>query len=489
MSKVNRNERVLCIDDDQDQCSLLSAALTRLGYAAVIATSPTEALERVAKETFDAIITDLSMSELDGIALCQQVLSTRPDVPIIVLTGHGSMETVAAALRAGAFDFLIKPLDARLLSISVARAIQYSNLRAELRRLRLEIGSKPESRHFVGESAAMRRVNELVARVGASEASVLIYGETGTGKELVARAVHEASPRRKGPFVALNCAAVHASLLESELFGHARGAFTDAIHARQGLFVEASGGTLFLDEIGELPLEMQAKLLRSLQERKVRPVGANAEVAFDARIVTATHRNLEADVGAQRFREDLYYRINVVSIDLPALRERGPDVLKLAWHFLRSAARRSAKGVLQLSPQFAERLLAYNWPGNVRELENCIERAVALARFDHLTVDDLPEDIRAYRAADSFVMTANDTDEIVTLNELERRYVARVIKLVSGNTSRAAQMLGIDRRTLARMLERDNASASTAGEQPLIASAAALEEDSPDAQPENEPLP
>jgi two-component system response regulator HydG len=263
--------------------------------------------------------------------------------------------------------------------------------------------------------------------------------------------VHEASPRRSGPFVALNCAAVQASLLESELFGHARGAFTDAVNARQGMFLEASGGTLFLDEIGELPLEMQVKLLRALQERKVRPVGANTEVAFDARIITATHRDLEADVQGQRFREDLYYRINVVSIDLPALRERNTDVLKLASHFLRSACSRSAKGLLQLSPQFAERLMAYDWPGNVRELENCIERAVAMARFDHLTVEDLPEVIRAYRA-DSFVMTANDADEILTLHELERRYVARVMKLMGGNKIRTAQKLGIDRRTLSRML-------------------------------------
>jgi two-component system response regulator HydG len=456
MTNVKHTQRILCIDDDQDQCSLLAAALTRLGYGSVVTTSPVEALVRVAKESFDAIITDLSMSELDGIALCEQVLSTRPEVPIIVLTGHGSMETVAGALRAGAFDFLIKPLDAKLLSISVARATQHSTLRAELRRLKLELGVKPSSRRLVGESAAMRRVHERVARVAASDVSVLICGETGTGKELVALAIHEASPRRAGPFVALNCAAVQSSLLESELFGHARGAFTDAKADRQGLFLEASGGTLFLDEIGELPLEMQAKLLRALQERKVRPVGANAEVPFDVRILTATHRNLEADVQQQRFREDLYYRINVVTVDLPALRERSTDVLKLASHFLGSACGRSAKGMIELSPQFAERLMAYDWPGNVRELENCIERAVAMARFDHLTVEDLPDAIRSHHA-DSFTMTANETDEVLTLSELERRYAARVVALMAGNQVRAAQKLGIDRRTLARMLETPHA--------------------------------
>jgi two-component system response regulator HydG len=450
---MTAKDRILCIDDDQDQCNLLEAALSRLGYAATTTTSPVTALEHVANEPFDAIITDLGMSEMDGLTLCERVLGTRPDVPVIVLTGQGSMESAIGALRVGAYDFLTKPIDAKFLGISVARAVQHSKLRAEVRRLKLVLGDAPRSERLVGDSPAMRRVHELISRVGASEASVLIQGETGTGKELVARAVHDASTRRDGPFVALNCAAVPPTLLESELFGHARGAFTDAKNARQGLFVEASGGTLFLDEIGEMPLEMQAKLLRALQERKVRPVGANTEVSFDARIVTATHRDLEADVQKERFRQDLYYRINVVRIDVPALRERSSDVLKLAAHFLKVASERSAKGALELSPQVADRLMAYDWPGNVRELENCIERAVALARFDHLTVEDLPEKIRAYRA-DRFVMAANEVDEILTIDEIERRYIIRVIKLLNGNKARAAQLLGLDRRTLYRKLER-----------------------------------
>ncbi|MEY4575579.1 MAG: hypothetical protein RL701_282 [Pseudomonadota bacterium] len=450
---MTAKDRVLCIDDDQDQCDLLAAALMRLGYSVVTTTSPTTGLQHAAAEQFEAVITDLGMSEMDGLTFCQRVLESRPEVPVIVLTGQGSMETAAGALRAGAFDFLMKPLDTKMLTISVARAVQHSKLRSELRRLKGALAAAPKAGRLIGDSAAMLAVGELIARVGASEASVLIYGETGTGKELVARAVHDASPRRAGPFVALNCAAVPPTLLESELFGHARGAFTDAKNARQGLFVESSGGTLFLDEIGEMPLEMQAKLLRALQERKVRPVGANSEVGFDARIVTATHRDLEVDVQSERFRQDLYYRINVVRIDVPALRDRSSDVLVLATHFLRSASERSGKGALQLSPQLAERLMAYDWPGNVRELENCIERAVALARFDHLTVEDLPERIRAY-SADRFSMPADDVEEIVTLDELERRYTLRVIKLLNGNKARAAQALGLDRRTLYRKLER-----------------------------------
>ena len=306
---------------------------------------------------------------------------------------------------------------------------------------------------IIGSSAAMARVNDFVARVGPSDASVLIAGETGTGKELVARAVHAASPRAAGPFVALNCAAIPPQLLESELFGHARGAFTDARTARQGLFVEASGGTLFLDEIGEMALEVQVKLLRALQERRVRPVGASTEVPFDARIVTATHRDLDAEVRARRFRQDLFYRIHVVRIDVPPLRQRGGDVLELAAFFLQRAASRRPGPRAELSPQVAERLLSYDWPGNVRELENCVERAVALARLDQLTVDDLPEKIRRHRP-DRLSVAADDAAEIVTLDELERRYITRVIGLLGGNKARAAQLLGLDRRTLYRKLSK-----------------------------------
>jgi DNA-binding NtrC family response regulator len=446
-------DRILCVDDDQDHCDLLEAGLTRLGYQVVTTTSPTQALDLAAKETFDAIVTDLGMGEMDGLALCERMLGTKPGIPVVVVTGRGSMEAAIGAMRVGAYDFLTKPVDSKLLGISVARAVQHHRLQTEVQRLQQALKELPKSAELVGDSPAMERVRDLILRVGASEASTLIHGETGTGKELVARALHAAGPRSSGPFVALNCAAVPPNLLESELFGHARGAFTDAKSARNGLFVEASGGTLFLDEIGEMPLEMQAKLLRALQERKVRPVGANTEIEFDSRIVAATHRDLDADVNQGRFRQDLFYRINVVRIDVPPLRERGSDVLKLASFFLERAASRSTKGKLELSPQVAERLLAYDWPGNVRELENCIERAVALARFNHLTVEDLPEKIRAYRA-DRFVMSANDAQEIVSIDELERRYILRVIKLLGGNKARAAQLLGLDRRTLYRKLER-----------------------------------
>ena len=446
-------ERVLIIDDDQSQCDLFAMALERHGYDVVTTTSPKEALERAAQESFDIVVTDLGMTELDGLELCERMLGTSPDVPIIVVTGQGSMDAAISAMRAGAYDFLTKPIDAKVLGLSVARAAQHRRLKSEVKRLRDAVQQPNAEGLLVGESAAMRRVADLIGRVASSDASVLIHGETGTGKELVAKALHAASPRAKGPFVAINCAAVPANLLESELFGHARGAFTDAKTQRQGLFVEASGGTLFLDEIGEMPLEMQAKLLRVLQEHRVRPIGSNVEVDFDARVVAATHRDLDAEVEKRRFREDLYYRINVVRIDVPPLRERGSDVLKLASHFLQKFAERSNKGKLSLSPQAAERILAYNWAGNVRELENAMERAVALARLDQITVEDLPERVRSYRA-DRFVLSADDPKEVLSLDEIERRYIYRVIKILGGNKARAAELLGVDRRTLYRRLER-----------------------------------
>jgi two-component system response regulator HydG len=298
----------------------------------------------------------------------------------------------------------------------------------------------------------MRSVHDLIERVASAEPSVLISGESGTGKELVARAIHNASARCRGPFVAINCAAVPATLIESELFGHARGAFTDAKASRDGLFVQADGGTLFLDEIGEMPIEMQAKLLRALQERRVRPVGSGVEVPFEARILTATNRDLEVEVEQKRFREDLFYRVNVVSIHLPPLRERGGDVLTLAQAFLDRISNKTGRKKLTLSRAVADKLLAYQWPGNVRELENCVERMAALARFEEITIEDLPEKIRAYRS-DRFVLAADYADEVMTMDELERRYIQRVMKIVDGNKSRAADLLGLDRRTLYRKFE------------------------------------
>jgi two-component system response regulator HydG len=363
------------------------------------------------------------------------------------------MDLAIAAMRAGAYDFLTKPIDVKMLALNVARAVQHHALRVEVRELRDASRERSGLDDLVGNSPAMKRMCDLIARVGNSDISVLIEGETGTGKELVARALHASGARKTGPFVAINCSAVPANLLESELFGHVRGAFTGANTARVGLLVKASGGTLLLDEIGDMPLEMQTKLLRAIQERTVRPVGSSDETSFDARIIAATHRHLETEVAANRFREDLFYRINVVKLEVPPLRARDGDILRLASHFLAKFSARTSRGEMHLSPQFAAALLSYTWPGNVRELENCMERAVALARLDHVSMEDLPEKIAASRST-PFAVSAGQPDEILTLEEVDRRYIARAIALLDGNKSRAADMLGLDRRTLYRRLEK-----------------------------------
>jgi DNA-binding NtrC family response regulator len=443
---------VLAIDDDQSICELVEVLLRRDGLQVEWRTSGLDAVELVAERDFDVILTDLGMAQ-GGAELCERILAIRPDVPVIVVTGNASFDAAVSAIRAGAYDFVTKPIDQKLLSLVVARALQHGQLRQEVKRLRGVVSDTRRFGQLLGESQAMKRVFDLVGRVADSDASVLITGESGTGKELIARALHEQGTRREGPFLAVNCAAMPPTLLESELFGHVRGAFTDAKVSRTGLFAQATGGTLFLDEIGEMPLEMQPKLLRALQERRVRPVGGNEEVSFDARIVTATNRDLEAEVEEKRFREDLFYRINVVRVDAPALRDRGGDVLLLAQHFVDRFAARSGKQVRGIHATAAERLVTYDWPGNVRELENCIERAVALLRFDEVTLDDLPEKVRQYRA-DRLVFAMDDLAEVLTIDELERRYIQRVLGLVGGNKSRAATLLGLDRRTLYRRLDR-----------------------------------
>jgi DNA-binding NtrC family response regulator len=450
---VSVTARVLVIDDDIDTCDMLAAALAGEHVETRTATSARAALELLAAEPFDLVLTDVSMPTMDGLELCARVAQVQPGVPVVVVTGRSDLDTAIGAMRAGAYDFLIKPVDFELLSLVVARALQHTRLRAEVKKLRAVVDAAMGPSDILGSSSVMRQVHEIVARILDSDVTVVVCGETGTGKELVARRIHTTSARGVGPFVSINCAAVPPSLLESELFGHVRGAFTDARTPRKGLFVEADRGTLFLDEIAEMPLEMQAKLLRALQERKVRPVGSNEEVSFDARIVAATNRDLDEEVYEKRFREDLYYRINVVRIDLPPLRERAGDVLELAQHFLGVHASRKGRPTLGLSVPAAEKLAAYRWPGNVRELQNCIERAVAFARFDEIAVDDLPEKIRDYKT-ERLATEATDSTEILTLDELERRYVKRVMKLLDGNKSRAAELLGIDRRTLYRRIER-----------------------------------
>jgi two-component system response regulator AtoC len=444
---------VLIVDDDQSMVETLSKAMARRGFVVTASTSAVEALKLLDEQDFDVVVTDLHMDGMNGLALCERIVANRPDVPVVVITAFGSLDTAVAAIRAGAYDFVTKPFEVETLWIAVTRAIQHRQLRHEVTRLRQAVSEARGVHQMIGASAPIQKLKDLIERLGDAEAALLVTGESGTGKELVARALHQRGRNAEGPFVAINCAAIPEALLESELFGHVKGAFTDARAPRQGLFLKANGGTLFLDEIGEMPIGMQAKLLRALQERTVRPVGGDQEIRYEARVITATNRDLEIEVAERRFREDLFYRINVLRIDVPPLRVRGTDVLLLAQHFLKQFAEQSNKAVVGLSPAVAEKLVTYAWPGNVRELQNCIERAVALTKFGELIVDDLPEKIQRYRSDDLNIPGVGPA-EVLTIDEVERRYITRILKHLDGNKTLAAELLGLDRRTLYRKLER-----------------------------------
>ena len=443
------SRRILVIDDDQSMCELIADSLKQNGWKVVWRLRGDEGLALAREGDFEVVITDINLEQLSGHDLCRSLATERPDLPVIVITAFGDMSSAIAAIRAGAYDFINKPMDMNQLASTIHRAVQHRQLRAEVKRLREASEGQGE---LEGESRVIREVYDLIARVAASDTTVLLTGESGTGKEVVARALHAQSARAAMPFVAINCAAVPANLLESELFGHVKGAFTDAKVTRKGMFEQASGGTLLLDEIGEMPLDMQPKLLRVLQERQIRPVGGNSVAPVDARIIAATNRDLEGEVEAKRFREDLYYRLNVVQIHVPPLRARGNDVLFLAQRFVQNFAKRLDKAVMGISSAAANKLLAYDWPGNVRQLENAMERAVTMARFDQITVEDLPNRISNYESA-GLTATGVDVEHTVTLDELERRYIERVLTSVQGNKTQAAKVLGIDRRTLYRKLE------------------------------------
>ena len=447
--------QVFVVDDEREMTDLVQLGLKKRGCHVVPFGNGADALAALPEHDVDVVVTDLNMKGMTGLELCQRLVADRPDLPVIVLTAFGSFETAVGAIRAGAYDFVTKPVEIEALAIAIRRAADHRRLRGEVRRLREMVASTRGRGDLVGASPAMHEVYQLMEQVATTDATVLITGESGTGKEVVARATHDRSRRKAGPFVAINCAAVPEALLESELFGHAKGAFTDAKQARHGLFQQASGGTLFLDEIGEMALALQPKLLRAIQERKVRPVGAEAEITVDVRLIAATNRDLEEMVEDKRFREDLYYRINVIHIPLPPLRARGGDVVLLAQHMLRHYAAVFDKRVVGLSPAAAERLLAYDWPGNVRELGNCLERAVALAHFEEIQVEDLPEKIRNRQAQRTNTsLSGNDVPELLTLEEVERRHVLRVLEACHGNRTDAAKILGLDRKTLYRKLLR-----------------------------------
>jgi two-component system response regulator AtoC len=443
---------VLVVDDDHSLGAVLEAELTKRDFSVTILQSPHEALARIERgdDDVDVILTDFRMQGVSGAELCVRVGEMGRCIPVIVMTSFGSLDTAVAAMRAGAFDYITKPFDLDALAATLDRAVKERAIREGLRRLREGSDDAACFEDMVGESPDMVKAFELIDRVAGSEATVLITGESGTGKELAAKAIHARSARAQGPFIAINCAAMPEPLLESELFGHTKGAYTDAHQARPGMFLKAAGGTLFLDEIGEMSAGMQAKLLRALQEHTVRPVGGDAEIEFDARIVAATNRNLDEDVTEGRFRADLFYRVNVVCVELPPLRARGRDILMIANQLL-ARCQPNERRVIGFTAGVVDAMLSYAWPGNVRELQNTLERAVALALFDHLTIEDLPDKMRN-RELSPAPAELGETESLITAAELERRYITYVMETVKGNKTVAARILGLDRRTVYRKL-------------------------------------
>jgi two-component system response regulator AtoC len=442
--------RFLIVDDQQSIRKLCMTIGASQGFVCAEAESAEAALAYLETNAADIVLVDLKMANMDGLEFLGTLKKMLPRTEVAIMTGYGSVESAVQAMRLGAYDYITKPFRVEEMKIVLQRMAEKVRLVAENQFLLEQVRTQMELNGIVGSSARIQDALRMVARLKDTRTPVLITGESGTGKELIARAIHFGGVYAKRPFVAVDCGSLVPTLIESELFGYEKGAFTGALRTKAGLFQAADGGTIFLDEIGELPMEMQAKMLRVLQEKEVRPVGSNQRHRVDVRVIAATNRDLETAYKTGTFRKDLYFRLNVVTVHLAALRERKSDIPTLVrWFLSRIAPNRG----LQVSNAAMNCLLNYEWPGNVRELENCIERAVALLRFDEVTVDDLPEKIRQYRA-DRLVFATDDLTEVLTIDELERRYIQRVLTLVGGNKSRAADLLGLDRRTLYRRLDR-----------------------------------
>jgi DNA-binding NtrC family response regulator len=440
---------ILIVDDDLAAQRALIQVLRREKYAVEGASSAADALGKLSARTFDLLITDIRMERMDGMELMRQVKSKWPDIPVIVMTAFASIDTAIRSIHEGAYDYISKPYEIDDLRLTVRRALEQSRLLRENLVLRQNLVEEQDRDvEMIGMSPPMVEVYKMIARVAPTATTVLIQGESGSGKELVARAIHANSDRSKMPFVALNCGALTESLLESELFGHVKGAFTGAGYTKQGLFEVASRGSVFLDEIGETSPNMQTRLLRVLEEREIQRVGSMERLRVDIRVIAATNRPLQQFVKEGKFREDLYYRLNVVTITVPSLRERMTDLPLLFDHFLKKHSRRMGK-TIAVHENVVEMLAAYSWPGNVRELENVIERAVTLNTTGLLTPADFSEEL--HRQPKSGALFPR---ELVSLEEIERQYIAHVIQGLNGNMSRAAEVLGIDRRTLYRMVER-----------------------------------
>lgn len=446
---------VLVVDDDDAHRGMLRMMLKSWGYTVEEAADGDEAVEKVHAKAFDAVLTDVRMGKVNGIEAMKQILSYNPSLPVILMTAYSSVETAVDALRIGAYDYLIKPLDFDALKETLNKAIEHSRLGVENRELRRQFSEENASTEILGRSPAITSMLSMIRTVAPTEATVLITGESGTGKELVARALHAQSLRKDEPLVTVNCAALAETLLESELFGHEKGAFTGADKRREGRFKQADRGTLFLDEIGEMPIGVQAKLLRALQQGEIQRVGSDKSEHVDVRVIAATNRDLRKEVEERRFREDLYFRLNVISLEVPPLRQRKEDIPLLAAHFLSHYAERNHKNVKGFSAQCMDMLLHYDWPGNVRELQNAVERAVILCTGEYVTGPELPVNI-AKLAAEAMPNSSEVSSSLagLPLEEVERRAIEETLRETGDNKSAAARKLGITRATLHKKLRK-----------------------------------
>ncbi|GAB4301051.1 MAG: sigma-54 dependent transcriptional regulator [Desulfuromonadia bacterium] len=446
------NGSILVVDDERSQREILATILAGAGYQVSTASDGRGALQLLAEQEFDIILTDLKMQGMGGMELLARILENDPDQCVIIMTAHGSVDSAVAAMKQGAFDYLEKPLDHDSLFLTIRRAVDHSRLLRENRILHRRLSQDAAIPEMIGDHPSIWDVYRIVARIAPTSSTVLIQGESGTGKELVARAIHRGSRRHDKPFMAINCAAIPDSLMESELFGHEKGAFTGATQREIGLFEAASGGTVFLDEIGEMSVSMQAKLLRAIQEKEIRRVGGKVTIPVDLRIVAATNRDLEQEIKNGTFREDLFYRLNVIRIDLPPLRERGNDIALLATHFLRKHVATHSLSVKGFSPRAMKLLMEYHWPGNVRQLESLVERSVLMAEGELIEPADLPAEIT--RSTTTGAIPIDLPPEGIHFEDLERTLILKAMERSDWVIARAAPLLGMSYKTLQYRLEK-----------------------------------
>jgi two-component system response regulator GlrR len=441
-------ERILVVDDDRNLLEIIQMRLEASGYAVTTTLVEDEARRIVGEQSFDLAIVDLQLARQDGISLMEELHQVQPDMPVIILTAHGSIESAVEAMQRGAYTYLTKPFDHRELILQMERAQEKSRLTSEVKRLKGMLHEKFGFANIVAKSDKMRRVLETVSRIAYTESNVFLYGASGTGKELIAKAIHLVSPRRDKPFLAINCSAIPESLLESELFGYEKGAFTGAVKKSKGFFAQADTGTIFLDEIGDMPYALQAKLLRVLQERQFHPLGSDNKVEVDVRIIAATNKNLMEEVQKGRFREDLYYRIHVIPIELPALKDRKEDIPSLVDNFLKQNSKKMGKKISGISPAAMQRLMLHDWPGNVRELMNTIEYAVAMTR-DDVIGEEYILSTGAAAPAPAPLTTLKQAR-----NEFEKNYLTNLLRVTTGNVSKAAELAGRYRADFYKLLAK-----------------------------------